>query len=65
VRDDGQKRRTNTPPSGTGFGLLAMQERARQIGATFTWTSDPQTGTEVMVAMPVEAATMRRRERTK
>jgi signal transduction histidine kinase len=35
-----------------GFGLISMEERAREMGGTFRISSEPGTGTEIEVQLP-------------
>ena len=48
VADDG--RGISREPSGIGFGLTSMQERAERIGASLTIVAAPRNGTEVVLA---------------
>jgi signal transduction histidine kinase len=48
VADDG--RGIAREPSGTGFGMTSMQERADRIGASLTIVTAPRSGTEVVLA---------------
>ena len=48
VADDG--RGIAREPSGTGFGMTSMQERADRIGASLTIVTAPRNGTEVVLA---------------
>jgi signal transduction histidine kinase len=48
VADDG--RGIAREPSGTGFGMTSMQERADRIGASLTVVTAPRNGTEVVLA---------------
>ena len=48
VADDG--RGIGREPSGTGFGMTSMQERADRIGASLTIVTAPRNGTEVVLA---------------
>jgi signal transduction histidine kinase len=48
VADDG--RGIAREPSGTGFGMTSMQERAERIGASLTIVTAPRNGTEVVLA---------------
>jgi signal transduction histidine kinase len=48
VADDG--RGIAREPSGTGFGMTSMQERAEKIGASLTIVTAPRNGTEVVLA---------------
>ncbi len=40
---------------GTGLGLLSMQERAAELGGTFTIGSHPGSGTKVQIMIPTPA----------
>lgn len=53
VRDNGRGFNVAEARAGTGFGLLSMEERARQIGAQFTLQSQPGQGTKVEVVVPL------------
>ena len=48
VADDG--RGIPRDPSGSGFGMTSMQERADRIGASLTIVTAPRSGTEVVLA---------------
>ena len=48
VADDG--RGIAPKPSGSGFGMTSMQERAERIGASLTVVTAPRNGTEVVLA---------------
>ena len=48
VADDG--RGISREPSGSGFGMTSMQERADRIGASLTVVTAPRNGTEVVLA---------------
>jgi signal transduction histidine kinase len=48
VADDG--RGIAREPSGPGFGMTSMQERAERIGASLTIVTAPRAGTEVVLA---------------
>jgi signal transduction histidine kinase len=41
----------------SAFGLMAMEERAREVGATFRIESKPGAGTRVIVELPAAALT--------
>ena len=49
IRDDGKGIAADWMSRTTSLGLLGMQERAREIGATFTIEGHPGRGTVVMV----------------
>ena len=51
VRDDGRGLPTDRTPGGAG--IAGMQERALQIGARLTISSDPTGGTEVRLDVPL------------
>lgn len=54
VKDDGKGFDVQSPPpSEGGFGLKAMRERAVQLHAEFSVTSDPGKGTVVMVVLRI------------
>jgi len=54
VKDDGQGFDVQAPPLGEGgFGLKAMRERAAQLHAEFSVTSEPGRGTVVTVIQPL------------
>jgi len=54
VTDDGQGfDPTRAPADSRAFGLIGMEERARQLGAEFGIDSDPGAGTRVQVVVPV------------
>jgi two-component system NarL family sensor kinase len=40
-------------PSETGFGVVAMSERARSVGGTFELASQPGAGTTITVSVPL------------
>lgn len=46
---------TSQRANGTNFGLLGMQERAKQMGARLNVTSSPGHGTEVEVRVPANS----------
>jgi signal transduction histidine kinase len=54
VKDDGKGFDVQAPPPGEGgFGLKAMRERAAQLHAEFSITSEPGRGTVVTVIQPL------------
>lgn len=52
VRDDGTGFDASMPRGG-GFGLHSMRERVQQLGGSFAVRSEPASGTEVDVTVPV------------
>lgn len=52
VRDDGTGFDPDRAPTGSGFGLTSMRERAEGLGADFALTSTPGSGTAVTVCWP-------------
>ncbi len=52
VEDDGIGFDRSSPGSGSGLGLLTMQERAALLGGTFQLRSSPGRGTAVEIAVP-------------
>ena len=52
VRDDGAGFVTRDSPA-NHFGLIGMQERAREIGADLRVTSEPRKGTTIVVDLPL------------
>jgi signal transduction histidine kinase len=48
VKDDGRGFDADSPTA--GYGLMGMQERAEQIGATVTVITEIDTGTTVVAA---------------
>lgn len=57
IRDDGAGFNAFQPmprTSGHGMGLVDMKERAVSVGGTFTLTSNPGEGTEIIVELPVQ-----------
>jgi signal transduction histidine kinase len=57
VEDDGVGFEADETHSGSGLGLLGMQERAALVGATLQVESAVGLGTTVLVRMPFEIAT--------
>ena len=55
VEDDGRGFRVDEPHTGSGMGLISMQERAALIGGRIDWESAPGQGTTVFVRIPVKA----------
>jgi signal transduction histidine kinase len=58
VKDDGAGFDPTQLPhvaDGGGFGLIGMQERARQIGGELSIESTPGAGVEIVVAAPVDS----------
>jgi len=54
VKDDGKGFDVHAPPSSEGgLGLKAMRERAAQLHAEFSMTSEPQRGTVVRLVLPL------------
>ena len=54
VEDDGKGFDVQSPPTSEGgFGLKAMRERAAQLHAEFSVTSEPGRGTVVMLVLPL------------
>ena len=56
VRDDGAGFVMRDSPA-DHFGLIGMQERAREIGADLRVTSEPRKGTTIMVEFPLRKST--------
>lgn len=56
IRDDGRGFDTTQTPVGH-YGLSMMNERAKEIGATVTVTSQPGQGTEILVRWPQPTTT--------
>jgi two-component system NarL family sensor kinase len=55
IEDDGEGFDLNAPPPDRrkgGFGLIGMQERAKLLGGRLEVTSQPSTGTRVVVRVP-------------
>jgi signal transduction histidine kinase len=55
VKDFGIGFRTGSPGIDGGLGLLSMQERVAMLGGNLSIRSQPGEGTEVIVAVPLEA----------
>lgn len=55
VKDFGIGFRTGSPGIDGGLGLLSMQERVTMLGGNLSIRSQPGEGTEVIVAVPLEA----------
>ncbi len=55
VKDFGIGFRTGSPGIDGGLGLLSMQERVAMLGGNLSIRSQPGEGTEVTVAVPLEA----------
>jgi PAS domain S-box-containing protein len=55
VKDFGIGFRTGSPAIERGLGLLSMQERVALLGGNLSIWSQPGEGTEVIVAVPLEA----------
>jgi signal transduction histidine kinase len=55
VKDFGIGFRTGSPGIDGGLGLLSMQERVALLGGNLSIRSQPGQGTEVTVAVPLEA----------
>jgi ligand-binding sensor domain-containing protein len=53
VRDNGRGFDVEAGERNGHFGLLGMRERAERIGGTMTIVSSPETGTEVVVNVPI------------
>lgn len=57
IRDNGAGFRTDEVPGGSGahhgFGLISMQERARNLGGTFEVQSEEGQGTIIKISIPV------------
>ncbi|MFL9458314.1 histidine kinase [Tolypothrix bouteillei VB521301_2] len=51
VKDDGRGFGVGNIPSGGGFGLLGMSERAKHIGANLIIQSQPGKGTEIAIVV--------------
>ncbi|PSB25404.1 AAA family ATPase [Stenomitos frigidus] len=51
IKDNGRGFSVGSIPSGSGFGLLGMSERAEQIGAQLTIQSQLGQGTEIVVTV--------------
>jgi signal transduction histidine kinase len=43
----------SSPSAAPGFGLTMMRERAREIGATIEFYSEPGLGTKVLIRLPI------------
>jgi signal transduction histidine kinase len=56
IADDGIGLNRERPQNPTGYGLLAMRERARALGGDFSIQGSPGQGTVVEVRVPVEVA---------
>jgi signal transduction histidine kinase len=54
VRDNGRGFDASQAAPAGHWGLVGMRERAVSIGATLSVSSSPGTGTEVVIAVPVE-----------
>ena len=59
VQDNGQGFDPDLPPT-EGYGLIGMRERAQNIGAELTITSQPGYGTEVVVTVPLFSSESKR-----
>lgn len=62
IRDNGkgistQGRKRNKKEQSLGMGLIDMKERASIMGGTFTLTSRPRKGTEILVTIPLNRQT--------
>jgi ligand-binding sensor domain-containing protein/signal transduction histidine kinase len=53
VRDDGRGFDQSAQPSNGHFGLVGMRERAQRIGGTLHISSSAETGTEIVVDVPI------------
>jgi ligand-binding sensor domain-containing protein/signal transduction histidine kinase len=53
VRDDGRGFDQKTVESNGHFGLVGMRERAQRMGGTLSIESSPETGTEILVDVPI------------
>jgi ligand-binding sensor domain-containing protein/signal transduction histidine kinase len=53
VRDNGSGFDLSAKTSNGHFGLIGMRERAQRIGGTLTITSSAETGTDVLVEVPI------------
>jgi ligand-binding sensor domain-containing protein/signal transduction histidine kinase len=53
VRDDGRGFEPNSSGKNGHFGLVGMRERAERIGGKLNIVSSPETGTEVLVDVPI------------
>lgn len=62
IEDDG--RGFDPSDDSDGFGLVGMRERATLLGGTLTVASSPGEGTQVLAALPVEAAPAERASRS-
>jgi two-component system sensor histidine kinase DegS len=60
IRDNGEGFRPGTAVSTTmsGFGLVGMRERAEVIGARLAVTSEPGSGTDVQLVIPLNTRAM-------
>jgi len=53
VQDDGRGFDPQQQVNNDGFGLMGMQQRAHRLGGALTITSQPGSGTQVSVAVPI------------
>ncbi|MDZ4876693.1 MAG: Sensor histidine kinase LnrJ [Chroococcidiopsis cubana SAG 39.79] len=53
IRDDGRGFQPQVQLTNSGFGLIGMQERSRQIGGQLRLVSSIGRGTEAIVTVPV------------
>ena len=60
VKDSGIGFRAGSPGITVGLGLLSMEERVGMLGGNLRIRSQPGQGTEVIVAVPLEAPMIRR-----
>lgn len=52
IRDNGKGFNAGVLPSGRGYGIMGMRERAESLGAGFTITGRPNRGTVITLVIP-------------
>ena len=54
IRDNGQGMAIESTRK--GLGVIGMRERAKALGAKFTFTSEIEKGTSIRIELPLDAA---------
>jgi PAS domain S-box-containing protein len=57
LSDDGRGFEADVPPSNGHFGLAIIQDRAHEINGRLQLSSSPDTGTELILRLPLDPAT--------
>ena len=52
IEDDGIGIKDGKPL--TGIGIMNMQHRTRLLGGTIVWNKLPESGTQVLITLPVQ-----------